>query len=769
MRRVLLCALHTVTVVALATTAVVAQPSAVARASAPERPGALSVEQAVSLPSLIGTAPTAPAWAPDSRQLAFLWNDSGWPFRDLWTVAADGSGRRRLTQLQRDLPAAPAPDGDSTEALAARAAVRAAGGISEFLWSADGRRLLFILRGQGYRIEADGTGLAPLGTGPGASDLALSPDGSRLAYVREGDIWQLHLRDADTAPRRLTQFGVAGIGTAPMGTYNRADVEVGTGVWGADWPPIAWSPDGTTIAFHLVDRRHIRTVPFPYYLGRETTPNLLRRGYPGDENERRTLGLVRTASGTVERLPLESTGARAVSDFSWSATGRLLIDQVSDTGAERRLFVVEPGRTTLRLLWHDRRDSRIYPAYVSRWTPDGRRIVLVADLDERDRLYVLDPDAAEPRPVALTSGDWDVAGERGSATVLAAAGVRAFYVTATMKNPYERHVYRIPQDGGAAVAITTRPGVHVPVLSPDGQQLATLWSDDVTPPELLVGPASPGAEVRQVTTSPGEAFRTQVWARPRYASFRNAVDGFAVHARILEPAGLDRTRRHPVIFGPVYSNTVRTRWGGITGTVQQLLVQRGYIVVQADVRGSVGYGRAFREAFLMDYGGRDLDDLQAVVDGLKALPYVDSARMGIWGSSYGGLLSVYALLKRPGLFSVGVAGAPATDPSAFGPDDVAITRDPSSHPEAFVRGSAHRLGADLRGHLLIIHGMMDDVVPFRTTLALVERLVLLGKDVDLATAPTATHAWAAREPYAVYFYRKLVDYFDRWLSPAAQP
>ncbi len=109
-------------------------------------------------------------------------------------------------------------------------------------------------------------------------------------------------------------------------------------------------------------------------------------------------------------------------------------------------------------------------------------------------------------------------------------------------------------------------------------------------------------------------------------------------------------------------------------------MQRGFIVVQVDVRGSVGYGRAFREAFLMDYGGKDLDDLAAVADGLAALPYVDRARMGIYGSSYGGLLSAYALLKRPGMFAAGVAAAPALDPHAFGPDDVAITRSPQTPP-----------------------------------------------------------------------------------------
>jgi dipeptidyl-peptidase-4 len=132
------------------------------------------------------------------------------------------------------------------------------------------------------------------------------------------------------------------------------------------------------------------------------------------------------------------------------------------------------------------------------------------------------------------------------------------------------------------------------------------------------------------------------------------------------------------------------------------------------------------------------------------------------------LLSVYALLKRPGVYAAGVAGAPAVDPHAFGPDDVAITRTPASHPEAFVRGSALSLGDELRDPLLIIHGLMDDVVPFRTTMALAERLMLLGKDFDVATAPAATHAWTAREHYALYFYRKLVQFFDRNLAGAVK-
>lgn len=719
----------------------------------------LTVERVAALPSLIGTAPASPAWSPDSRWIAFRWNDGGWPFRDLWVAAADGTGLRRLTDLQRTHPQPAPPSGTSTAALAAQAAARARGGISEFLWLPDSRSLMFVSSGRVFQVPLDGGTLQALPV-EGASDISLSPDGSRLGFLREGDLWMWTRTGG--APVRLTSVAAPGIARVPLGTYNRADVEVGTGVWGASWRPYAWAPDGRTIAFHMTDRRHIRRVPFPSYLGEETVVSELRRGYPGDENERRSLGFVAVDSRAITMIPLDAPGYRGISDFKWSSTGRLLIDQVSDTGAERWVWVVDSPAATPRLVWHDRRDTRIYPAYVAHWHPDARHIVVVADLSERDHLYTLDADAASATPVAVTSGNWDVAGERGAATVHVSADAMVF--TGTLKNPYERHVYRVEGRGGAPAAITSTPGVHLPFVSPDGRHVATLWSDDVTPTELVVMEARPNAPQRRITTSPPAEFARHAWVRPRYETFTNAVDGFTVHARILEPAGLDRTRRHPVIFGPVYSNTVRNRWAGLSGTLQQHLVQQGYIVVLADVRGSVGYGRDFREAFLMDYGGKDLDDLAAVVNGLKALPYVDGDRIGIWGSSYGGLLSVYALLKRPGMFAAGVAGAPAVDPHAFGPDDVAITRSPATHPEAFVRGSALGLGENLRDPLLIIHGLMDDVVPFRTTMALAERLMLLGKDFDLATAPAATHAWTAREHYAIYFYRKLTQFFDRHLK-----
>ena len=167
----------------------------------------------------------------------------------------------------------------------------------------------------------------------------------------------------------------------------------------------------------------------------------------------------------------------------------------------------------------------------------------------------------------------------------------------------------------------------------------------------------------------------------------------------------------------------------------------------------------------MEWGRSDLDDYQDAVTGMKALPFVDPGRIGIFGSSYGGLLTVFSLFKKPGLFQAGVAGAPATDPRYYGSDDVAITRTPATHPEVFDRGRAAQYVAGLQDPLLIIHGMADDVVPFQTSVMLTQELVKAHKRFEFAFTPTATHAWAAKEDDAIYFYGRLVDFFERWIPP----
>jgi dipeptidyl-peptidase-4 len=274
-------------------------------------------------------------------------------------------------------------------------------------------------------------------------------------------------------------------------------------------------------------------------------------------------------------------------------------------------------------------------------------------------------------------------------------------------------------------------------------------------------------DATRITHSPTQAFTEQSWQAAEYVSFPSLIDDYKLHARIIKPINMQPGVKYPVLFGPVYSNTAKNRWAGNYSLVQQLLAQKGYIIIQVDSRGSNGYGRAFREEFLLGFADKDIEDYASAVAYMESLAYVDPDRIGIWGSSYGGTLSVYSLLMKPGLFQVGVAAAAAVDPMFFGTDDVAIVRRPQTHPEIFER-KALKYAANLEDKLLFIHGLQDHVVPFKTTAVLAEELIKQGKNFDFAFAPGATHGWSRERNYNRYLFGKMIEYFDRHLGMTSE-
>lgn len=689
----------------------------------------LTLDDVANGARLAGSVPSALTWSPDGRTLAFTWDSAGGSGpRRVWLVGADGRGRRAL----------------SAEAAGAR----------ELVWSRDARTL-YALRGRSVvAIDAVGGDVRPLtDVAADAHDLTLAPNGAMLAWLSGGD---LHVAPVSGGTaRRLTSVGVPSVSTVGRGTYARLDREIGTATWASGAPSYAWSPDSRTIAAHLVDRREVRLVPFPWYLGDETTPNAMRRSYPGDANESRQVVLLDVAAGTSTTLPFERPTEVQVLNLAWSARGELLVDREADDATERWVHVVTPGSAP-RLVYRDARATRIYTEHGSTWTARGDALLLTTDRDDRHRVFRVA--LGDTTPLPLTPATADV---QGSAHALP-DGEYAWLSSAP--NPAERHLWRSGPRG--PVQVTMRAGVHRTVVSPDGRTAASLVSDDTTPPHLVLVPMRGGAE-RVVTTPGTPTLRGAALVAPQYVRFAGADAGDTLHAKVWLPRGVVPGTRVPVIFGPVYSNTVRNRWGGTYGLLQQLLVQRGYAVMQVDVRGSTGYGRAFREKFLFEWGGRDLDDLAAAKRWLGGTAWADTTRLGVFGSSYGGLVTVWAMLTRPGLFQAGVAGAAAVDPRFYGSDDVAITRRPATHPDAFNRRAA-QYAAGLRDPLMLIHGLMDDVVPFKTIADLHEALVAAGKDVDLVVSPSATHGWTANPATARHLLGKLVRHFETHL-PAQRP
>ncbi|SFR32327.1 Dipeptidyl aminopeptidase/acylaminoacyl peptidase [Robiginitalea myxolifaciens] len=686
----------------------------------------LTLDDLFATPKLTGTTPSRPVWAPNSEHFAFSWSEPGNPGRGLWVSTSDGKEVRLSSNTTspsvRDIVWA-----DPNTIVSLR---------GNNLWQTS---LSQKVDQQLMRVEA------------GARYLSIAPGGNQAAYVNNGDLWLADFHSKQN--RRLTEIGIASLSSLPKGRYSRPEREIGPGIWSG--PTYKWSPDGKKIAFHLVDRREMRKVPFPNYLAEETDPNEVRRGYPGDPNEIRRVGVLDVESGNIIYLDLPDPHANQVIDFNWSPGGDLLVDIASDTAVERKLFVLAAGESQLQEIWRGVRESRMYTSFGSAWHPDGQQVIFLSDMGDRYGLYAIDVATPEDGPQLLTDPSYDVL----SAPII--AGDVLFYAGNGV-NPYEQHLYRLDLSGGDPEQVTNLAGQNVGYPSPDGRHLAFRHSNDIAPPELYAV-SSEGGGATQITQSPLPAFTERTWTAAEYVTFPSLVDDYTLHARILKPANMQAGKKYPVLFGPVYSNTARNRWAGNYSLVQQLLVKKGYIIVQVDSRGSNGYGRAFREEFLLGFADQDIEDYASAVAYMESLAYVDPDRIGIWGSSYGGTLSVYSLLMKPGLFQVGVAAAAAVDPVFFGTDDVAIVRSPQTNPEIFER-KALNYAANLEDKLLFVHGIQDHVVPFKTTAVLAEELIKQGKDFDFAFAPGATHGWSREPNYDRYLFGKIMEYFDRHLD-----
>ncbi len=717
----------------------------------------LTIERITSYPRLTGTAPSHPTWSPDSSRIAFLWNDEGHLFRDVWVVSVSEGEPVRVTDLAegpRTSDRLAAPREDPLAALERAYEERSEKGVSDVTWSPDGRSLILSYDDHVFRVDADGANLRRLTSAEaGRSELAFSPDGRFLSWLQDGDLWLWNQKTNEAV--QATKIGVAEIDDVEGARFTRLDRE---------YSSYEWSEDSRFVALHLDDRRNIRMEPIPNYIGERTEMRYLRRDYPGDHDHIRAMDIYSVAGGRVRRVELPEKTAALITGYSWSsAPSRLLIDQVSEDAVHRWLWVVTPEDASFKKAWHTERWKRNSQRLTSSiWRSDGKAVLFTSDLDGRHRLHSVSVEDGSPE--TLTKGDWSVIAARfGGAPLGVSDELREVFFVSTKKNPYERQIYRMSEKGGTVSQVTSLPGTHYPILSPDGTKLALLHSSDTRPTDLYVMDAK-GGEERRLTHSPTEEFDRYTWAKPSYVTFKSRIDDAVIHGRLVEPPDLDRTKKYAAILGPVYSNNVRNQWHRISHTFEQYLAQRGYLVLQVDLRGSSGYGRKFRQDLFLDYGGIDIEDLHSGAAYLKSLPYVDPDRVGIWGWSYGGLMTSMSLFKKPGVYAAGVAGAPATNVWHAMTGQTDNARQPYTHPEVYRKVSAVSFGEDLEDHLMFIHGLQDAVVLFKDSVTLAEKLMMLGKNFDFVILPSATHSYSQRDYETRFVLTKVTEHFDRYLG-----
>lgn len=683
-------------------------------------------------------APVQIRFSPDGRLVTFLYSEDGSLTRQLWAFDPE-TGERELLVLP---PGEGVTDANvSREEQLRRERQRQRGfGVTSYAWAKRGEMLLVPVRGAIYVQRGAGGTLRKLtDEEPPCIDPQLNADGSAVAFVRAGELYSLDLTRDDTVPERLTFDATPPANGEQLVTNGLAEfvaqeeMDRSSGFW--------WSPDGRFIAFEQVDNGPVPPYTITHLGEARYDAEVHRYPFAGGPNARARLGVVRAAGGAVRWLPLPGVtdGDGYLTQVDWAPGGSLLVQVM--TRDQRRLELrridVWAGTSTTLIteraadwlnLGHDLR-------CVSRpgGSPDAYEILWSSERDGFRQLYLYARDGTLLR--RLTHGGWPV--DR----VLAVDEQRRLVYFAGSPSPLEQHVWRVSLDGGEPERLTTEPGMHGAVFSEDCHRWVETFSALDTPPRAVLRDAS-GEALRQIHAAAASEAERLGLRPPQLVSFPSR-DGVALYGAIYRPPQLEPGHRYPVIvevYGGPHVQMASNHWGMTVDLRAQYLARQGYIVFMMDNRGSARRGHAFEAAIFRHMGGIEVSDQVDGVRFLATLPEADTARVGVYGWSYGGYLTLMCLLKAPDVYKAGVAGAPVTDWDGY---DTFYTErymeTPQANPEGYREASALTHAAKLRAPLLLLHGMLDENVHFRHTARLITALNDADRPYELAVYPNERH------------------------------
>ena len=458
----------------------------------------------------------------------------------------------------------------------------------------------------------------------------------------------------------------------------------------------------------------------------------------------------------------------------WSEQGtHAIVDIRSQDNKDRWLMLLDGATGKLKLLDRQRDEAWIggpgigysFGGFSEGWI-DENTFWYQSEASGYSHLYKADVTTGERHP--LTSGHYEILHAALS------KDKKYFYITTNEIDPEEQQFYRLPLSGGKAERITTLTGANEVVLSPDEKQLAFLYSYTNKPWELYLQDNKPGSHPQQVTTlAMSEQFQAYPWRDPTLLTF-TAKDGALVHARLYRPATSSASpassTRPAVIFvhGAGYLQNAHKWWSSYFHEYMfnNLLADNGYTVLDIDYRGSAGYGRDWRTGIYRHMGGKDLSDQ---VDGVKYLVEhegVDPKRIGIYGGSYGGFITLMALFTEPDVFAAGAGLRSVTDWAHYNHGYTSdILNEPYNDSLAYRRSSPIYFAEGLKGHLLMCHGMVDENVHFQDIVRLTQRLIELGKNNwELAVYPVEDHGFVEPSSWTDE-YKRIFRLFETYLKP----
>jgi dipeptidyl-peptidase-4 len=735
-----------------------AMTTLLASAAAAAQP--LTVERLVASPALEGPAAKGVQISPDGTRVSFLQGRSDdQEQQDLWEYhIADGEKRllvdsRALTGGSEQL--------DEAE-LARRERQRIfASGIVEYQWSPDGQALLFPLGGDLYYLPLGAEPRRLTSTPATETDAKVSPGGGFVSFVRERNLFVIDL--ASGLERQLTTAGGGTISCGVAEFVAQEEMYRNTGYW--------WSPDDARIAFACIDEAGVQEVD-RYEIGADGVTSIAQR-YPfaGTPNAVVQLFVVDLASGDTREVSLGDEPDIYLARVNFSPDGTLAVQRQSRDQKTLELLFVEPGSLRQSLVLTERQPHWVNLHSDLTFIDGGERFLWTSERSGYNHIYLYRKDGTLERQ--LTDGEWMVApaGRSGGGIKAVDEQGGQVWFAGWRRTPTERHLYRVSLEGGPVAQLTEDGGWHEATVAPSAAFFVDNGQAPMRPPYTAIRAAN-GQMLAYITENPLDASHPYAPYlpdhRPHEFGTLEAEDGTPLHYQLTLPADFDPALQYPAIVflygGPGAGQQVRKVWpvAGRSG-LNQLLARQGYVVFTLDNRGTPNRGKAFEDVLYRNMGDVEVRDQLQGLAWLKARPYVDGERVGIHGWSYGGYMTLMMLLKAPGEYAAGIAGAPVTDWRLY---DTHYTErymgDPNDGAGRYEVSSPMTYAAQLADPMLIIHGMADDNVFFDHTVKMIDALQEAGKPFEMMTYPGKRHRITG-EAETAHLWRLHLDFFNRTL------
>lgn len=693
----------------------------------------IQVEDLARFPRPGMAIPGKIAFAPDGRTLTFLWSEKGDLTRELWGLDLETGERRRVFGVADAGGGATDANVSLEEKLRRERQRLRETGITHYEWAAEAPVLLVPVRGELFVSAAGRVVSAATGT----SDARLSPTGDHVAFVREGELWVASAQDPE--PLQLTHDARPGVTNGLAEYMAQEEMQRARGFW--------FSRDGQWLAYEQADERHIPLFRIPHFAKGPQAFEEHRYPFAGEANAKVRLGVVSVLGGPTRWLDLGD--AEYLARVDWSHAGEVLVQLQTRDQRRLELRAYDPATGAGRTLLVE--ESRTWVNLSNDLRPlESGELVWTSERSGFRHVYLW----REGELLPLTRGDWQVD---------AVVGVDAEGVTftATRESAVERHAYRVPLAGGEPERLTRGAGLHDVVVSKDGLWLADTHDARAHAPSVVVrrrtGPARHGAVRAHVVH---ESARVDL-PRPELHAFP-ARDGTTLHCALYRPAGARGPRPLVVsLYGGPHVQYVQESWLQTVDLRAQYFAQRGFAVLKVDNRGSARRGTAFEGAIHRRMGTVEVEDQVDAVRFACAIGAGDPGRVGVYGWSYGGYMTLLCLARAPEVFKVGVSGAPVTEWEGY---DTHYTErymeTPAANPDGYRESSVLTHAAQIEGKLLLVHGMIDENVHFRHSTRLLDVLVKANKSPDLLFFPDERHM-PRGEKDRVSLEAKIVDYFEK--------